>query len=143
MKFCATCGKAYEDSLAACPHCGAAADAVEPEVTIEPSFEATQQDQVIINGQPAGGQQIPPQQPNAQGYAGQQAPAVDSGSFGWAVLGFCIPLVGLILYLVWKDDKPNSAKMAGMGALVSVIASVVIWVLSAILGVGAAVLGGM
>ena len=45
----------------------------------------------------------------------------DSGSFGWAVLGFFIPLVGLILYLVWKDEKPKSAKRAGKGALVSVI----------------------
>lgn len=45
----------------------------------------------------------------------------DNGSFGWAVLGFLIPLVGLILYLVWKDEKPKSAKRAGKGALVSVI----------------------
>ena len=45
----------------------------------------------------------------------------DSGSFGWAVLGFFIPLVGLILYLVWKDERPKSAKRAGKGALVSVI----------------------
>lgn len=37
------------------------------------------------------------------------------------MLGFFIPLVGLILYLVWKDEKPKSAKRAGKGALVSVI----------------------
>ncbi len=34
----------------------------------------------------------------------------DSGSFGWAVLGFFFPLVGLILLLVWKDSMPLSAK---------------------------------
>ena len=26
----------------------------------------------------------------------------DSDNFGWACLGFCIPIVGLILYLIWK-----------------------------------------
>jgi len=36
----------------------------------------------------------------------------DSGSFGWAVLGFFIPLAGLILFFVWKNDRPKSAKMA-------------------------------
>ena len=49
----------------------------------------------------------------------------DSGSFGWAVLGFFVPLVGLILWIVWMNDRPKSAKMAGLGALASVIFSVV------------------
>ncbi|PWG65693.1 hypothetical protein DF196_06760 [Bifidobacterium callitrichidarum] len=53
----------------------------------------------------------------------------DTGSFGWAVLGFFVPLVGLILYLVWKTEKPLSAKKAGMGALVSVIVAIVFYAL--------------
>lgn len=57
-----------------------------------------------------------------------QAPA-DSSSFGWALLGFCIPIVGLILYLVWKDSTPLKAKSAGKGALVSVILSVVVYII--------------
>ena len=47
--------------------------------------------------------------------------ANDTGSAGWAVLGFCIPLGGLILFLVWKDSKPKSSSTAGKGALVVVI----------------------
>lgn len=57
----------------------------------------------------------------------------DSSSFGWALLGFCIPLVGLILYLVWKDNTPLKAKSAGKGALVSVILSVVVYIIYAII----------
>ena len=49
---------------------------------------------------------------------------MDSGSFGWAVLGFFFPIVGLILVLVWKQSKPKCAKMAGIGALVGVGISV-------------------
>ena len=61
------------------------------------------------------------------------APAAeeDKGSFGWAVLGFFIPLVGLILFLAWKNTKPKSAKKAGIGALVSTILSVISMILMA------------
>lgn len=64
--------------------------------------------------------------------------ANDKGGFLWGLLGFCIPIVGLILFLVWKDSKPKSAKAAGIGALVSVVISVVFYILSAVLAVGVA-----
>ncbi len=54
----------------------------------------------------------------------------DDGSFGWAVLGFFFPLVGLILYLVWHDNKPKSARMSGMGALAGFIFSIVLSILT-------------
>ena len=54
---------------------------------------------------------------------------VDSGSYGWWALGFFFPLVGLILFLAWKDQKPLTAKRAGIGALVGAIVSVVLFVL--------------
>lgn len=53
----------------------------------------------------------------------------DSGGFGWGVLGFIFPLVGLILYLIWKDTKPKTAHSAGKGALISVIVVAVVWLL--------------
>ena len=53
----------------------------------------------------------------------------DSGSIGWGILGFFVPLVGLILYLVWKDEKPKSAKMAGKGALISFMIYIVMLVI--------------
>lgn len=71
----------------------------------------------------------------------QQEPVAtgdDSGSIGWAFLGCCIPIVGLILFLVWKDTKPNNARKAGIGALVSVLLSVAFYVATAIIGIGAA-----
>lgn len=48
----------------------------------------------------------------------------DAPSFGFALLGFLIPIVGLILYLIWKNDTPLKAKSAGKGALIGVIVSV-------------------
>ena len=53
----------------------------------------------------------------------------NNGNFGWAVLGFFVPIVGLILYILWKDNRKNDAKNAGIGALVGFILSVVLVVL--------------
>ena len=47
----------------------------------------------------------------------------DAPSGGFAVLGFFFPVVGLILFLVWKDTMPQRAKSCGKGALTSVIVS--------------------
>lgn len=58
-----------------------------------------------------------------------QPTSQDNGSFGWAVLGFFVPIAGLILYLVWRTEKPLSARRAGIGALVSVIVGAVLTVL--------------
>ncbi len=52
----------------------------------------------------------------------------DNGGFLWGLLGFCIPIVGLVLFLVWKDQKPKTAKAAGIGALISVILGVLIYI---------------
>ncbi len=67
---------------------------------------------------------------------------VDNGGFLWGLLGCCIPIVGLILFLVWKDTKPKTAKAAGIGALVSVILAVICYiVMFVIIGAGAMALG--
>ncbi len=50
----------------------------------------------------------------------------DSGSIGWGFLGFFFPLIGLILYLVWKDTAPNNASIAGKGALIGFISGIVL-----------------
>lgn len=68
--------------------------------------------------------------------------ANDNGGFLWGLLGCCIPIVGLILFLVWKDSKPKTAKAAGIGALVCVIVYVVFYILMAVLGIGAGLLAG-
>ena len=65
-------------------------------------------------------------------------PAADNGGFLWGLLGCCIPIAGLILFLVWKDTKPRTAKAAGIGALVCVIAYVLMYVAAAVLGISAA-----
>ena len=50
----------------------------------------------------------------------------EESTAGWLLLGLFFPLVGFILWLVWKDDKPARFKAAGKGALIGVIVSVAI-----------------
>lgn len=57
----------------------------------------------------------------------------DAPSIGFAVLGFFLPLVGLILYLIWKDKTPKKAKSAGKGALIGFCVNIVITVIYSIL----------
>ena len=57
------------------------------------------------------------------------AQKTDNGGFLWGLLGFFVPIAGLILYLLWKDERPRTAKAAGIGALVSTIVSVVVSIL--------------
>ena len=65
----------------------------------------------------------------------------DSGSAGWGVLGFFFPIVGLILFLIWKDERPKTAKAAGIGALVSAIIYAVLIVIYIILIIIAVAVG--
>ena len=104
--FCSNCGKELTDNVAFCPECGAAQTAPQEEAPqaapqdtpAEPIYSAPPQTppqaayQQPVYQQPPYQQTAPP--PN---YA---PPVVDSGSFGWAVLGFFFPIVGLILFLV-------------------------------------------
>lgn len=70
----------------------------------------------------------------------EKSGSYDSGSAGWFILGFFFPLVGFILWLVWMNDKPKSAKMAGLGALTPIILAVVLVVLIFVLAFFSALL---
>lgn len=63
-------------------------------------------------------------------------PSRDNGGLGWGLLGCCLPIVGLVLFLVWKDEKPRTAKAAGIGALVAVALSAFWYLLAIVVGVG-------
>ena len=102
--FCAGCGQELSPDENFCTVCG------------KPRTMPVQDTQPVFQ-----------QQGNPQmGYV-QDAP-----SGGMTALGFFFPIVGLILYLVWKDQTPLKAKSAGKGALIGVIVWTVLSVILAI-----------
>ena len=76
---------------------------------------------------------------------------VDCFHFGLAVLGFFIPMAGLLFYLLRKDEMPLRARSAAWGAFFGSIHAVVVPVILAYVYVGlyftifllAAVLGAL
>lgn len=59
----------------------------------------------------------------------------DSLSLGFAIFGFFIPIVGLILFLIYEEKKPKRAKSAGKGALIGFITEIVLAIILVILSV--------
>lgn len=57
----------------------------------------------------------------------------DSLSLGFAILGFFIPIVGLILFLIYEEKKPKRAKSAIKGALIGFITKIVLAIILVIL----------
>ncbi|MCR4593787.1 MAG: zinc ribbon domain-containing protein [Clostridiales bacterium] len=137
MAICTKCGAQIDDNAAFCPVCGNQENAQQAQYQ-QPQYQQPQYQQPQYQ-QP---QYQQPQYQYQQPYPYGQNPE-DTGNAGWGVLGFFFPLVGLILFLVWKDTRPNDSKMAGKGALIRVIvgtALVVIYfvVVFLILGIGTA-----
>ena len=56
----------------------------------------------------------------------QQKP-LEEGSYWWGLLGFFIPIAGLVLFLVWRTSLPKSSRGAGIGALAAVIIKLLFW----------------
>ncbi len=98
MKYCSKCGKEIMDEAVICPGCGCA-----------------QENNVQNNVQGNSVPQI------KEAFSDIQKEAWSNS--GWLLLGFFIPIVGLILYLVWKETSPSKAKAAGYGALIGFVIS--------------------
>ena len=54
-------------------------------------------------------------------YSPKPSFAQNAPSMGIAVIGFFIPLVGIIMYIAWLNSLPFRARSAGKGALAGVI----------------------
>ena len=56
----------------------------------------------------------------------------DAPNFGFALLGFFVPFVGIILYFIWKNEFPLKARSCIRGALVTISISIFLFVCSVV-----------
>ncbi len=57
----------------------------------------------------------------------------ENSNLVFAILGFFIPIVGLIIFLIYEGKKPKRAKSAGKGALIGFITKIVLTIILVIL----------
>ena len=149
MKYCMRCGREFEGESSFCPECSAEVQPVNENRTEAlytqpnnqqvppPSYQQTPPPPPQYQQAPQY-QQVPPPPPYQQAPPYQQPPIqniyvqapyppmeVDAPNIGFAILSFFFPMVGFVLWLVWKDKTPLKAKSCGQGALISTILSVV------------------
>lgn len=53
----------------------------------------------------------------------------DDSTWGFSLLGFFLPIVGLVLYLVWHDTLPKRAKASGIGAIIGACIPIILFIL--------------
>ena len=129
--YCRNCGQELSDRDKVCPACGTPVD--RSSVGGAGAQHNGSSETVYREGPQTyqyGGAEHQTYNYSGPEYQG----SYDSGSAGWGVLGCCLPLVGLILFLVWKDTKPKSAKSAGIGAIIGAVGLVLLYVLFLVLG---------
>lgn len=90
----------------------------------QPGYQAPPQQAYYA---PQNGAQMPP-------YGMPQQPIEEKASVGFAILSFFIPLAGLIIFLTKKNDRPKTAKVSGICALVSFILNIVIGIIGGVIG---------
>lgn len=56
----------------------------------------------------------------------------EGNTLGWGILGFFMPLIGFILFVVWQKDRPKASKSSGIGALICLIVVILIYVVTII-----------
>ncbi|MGL4655280.1 MAG: hypothetical protein ACRCWM_05265 [Sarcina sp.] len=71
----------------------------------------------------------------------EAGPLEDNGNMGLAIAGCCIPIVGWILYFVWKDTKLKSAKQGLIGALIGTVGITLFYIIYMIV-IGSMIFGG-
>ena len=73
--------------------------------------------------------------PKCGARAGAEAHGVakDDSVGALGIVLFCLPLVGAIMYFVWKDDKPKKAKTACYLALGGTVLGIVLQVIVTLL----------
>jgi len=87
-KHCTNCGHAVDSATKYCPNCG------------NDAF------QEIVNDRERTNRSEP------------QRVVIDQAGCLVVLLSFIFPIVGLVLFLVWMNTRPNSAKAVGIAALI-------------------------
>lgn len=132
--FCRECGKMIQEGNKFCTGCGTKVQPISIKVNTEkinngPIVEENKQVENPVNKVNSNNNNYNQNNTNV-------VKVKDKASVGFNVLAFFVPIVGLILFLVWKNETPKKAKAIGISALVGYILSIIVPIILAIIMFG-------
>lgn len=71
----------------------------------------------------------------ATGKKGSSVNTLDNPSHLAGIASCCFPIVGIILYFIWKDEKPQSANLVCKWMIGGIITWIVFYVLAFLIGI--------
>jgi len=119
-RVCKKCGNNLYGNKSKCPFCGA------PIRGTSPVNENRVNSPMNYSGNENSHSQ------NNYNYQNTNVNHTDTGSFGWFILGFCLPVVGIIVGLLLMSSKPNSAKSAFLGAVIMILLGIFVSLFNAV-----------
>ena len=112
---CPNCNHEVKEGMLFCQQCGTKIEAVRtPEEAVATPQAVNLQESII-----------PPEK--LQKSPVKNAP-VEGGTFGWAVLGFLLFPIGLILFFIWRREYPKCAKSSGKGAFLGLVLLLLLYI---------------
>jgi RNA polymerase subunit RPABC4/transcription elongation factor Spt4 len=133
MAFCRECGKEINDKAVVCPGCGCETNVLKETVFCRECGRSINERAVIC---PYCGCET-----HIDKFSKDGKIKKETGIIGWFVLSFCLPvvgfviggllwsiilcLIGIILGLIWKENKPYTSKACFKGSISGLIVSIV------------------
>lgn len=137
--FCQNCGNKLEENAVICTNCGAS--------VVKENFDHSNDNKVNIDKEPSEQSQarfdrvendsaIPPH----QAAANRPVATEDKPNILVNILSLCcIPILGIVMFFVWKDSHPRAAKSALIFSLINIGIGVVFYLLIFVFGIFAGV----
>ena len=133
---CPNCNHEVKEGMLFCQQCGTKIEAVRtPVEAVRTPVEAVRipteavrtPEEAVATPQAVNGQEGTIPTEKVQKSPVKNAP-VEGGTFGWAVLGFLLFPIGLILFFIWRREYPKRAKSSGKGALLGFLLLLLLYI---------------
>lgn len=114
MAYCDNCGRYLEDNIGRCPNCGA-------QNLVDDNMMRCRRCSASI---PKGTEMCP--ECGAQQIVRESLDRrIPDGNIAWGLIGFLMPVIGIVLWIAWRRDRPTDSKLSGQGALLCIYTLVV------------------
>lgn len=136
--YCKYCGHKLEDGAKFCTNCGAQQ---EDDTTFEPTEESKYEPTVVAEATQEEeydfGATAETEQPKQEEQKDEPKKDDHSNAVAFGIISFFVPILGFILFAIWRKEYPERSKACLIGAIVAIAISVSISIIyRVIVGLG-------